>query len=615
MHKITPLLCLLILMMAAGKSPGQTPKYENHEDTSSVIYVKANQLSPANIDSIPLKKHLHGFHNYMPRQHYGTFFQKQSNPGHALKHLQLSPQMLINQYHGGYHFYHAFEPYLRTKNNIRYFSSKKPFTQLFYVMGSHNEQHLTVLHAQPLTANVFFSVEHKILHAPGIYQRSFSKHQSPVLNLRYRSNNNKYNALATYFHNSIKVEEHGGIQANTYFTDSATFNERQLIPVNLSEAQQVIRGGGFHFRQSYAPWADSAMHPDSARMTIYHDVFYQKDTYTYSDEGDTSGFYPQRPIDTIPVFDSVAVNRFTQTAGIHFLINNTKIDAGLTHEYAQLWQNGGEKHFNRLEPKVMARYRGEEYGFSFLGSMDFFRETNQYTTRASLFRYLPQGTMALHGGYHLARPAYMYQKFSSSYYNWDNTFQRSSIYFSGLSVHNQYGSLSATYFGLNNHIYLDTDGLPRQHGETVHLVQLKAHPRVSWQFIHLNSKLVWQYQADGDDLLRLPQLMAKADLYASFNLIRDVLNTHAGVQVLWHSAFQGSRYVPALRQFAHQNQQTLGNYPYMNVFANFIIDRARFFVRYEHLNALLGNRSYFLMPQYPMRDNAFQFGVSWTFYD
>ncbi len=618
MHKLIPFLCLMTLVLFGHDSRTQGfdhTRSRSTYDTSSVSYIMAHQVSPVCADTINLQKHLHGFHDFLPRHRKGTFFQRQSNPGHALSHLELSPELLMSQYHGGYSYYHAFEPYLRRKDNIRYLSSVKPFTELFYVMGSDNEQHFTVLHAQPLTANVYFSVEHKILHAPGIYQRSFSKHESPVLNLRYRSSNNKYNALATYFHNSISVDEHGGIRANTYFSDSATFNERSLIPVHLAQAEQLIRGGGFHIRQSYAPWADSIMHPDSTQPTIYHDIYYQKDSYSYRDDGDTTGFYPSLPPDTEQVFDSMAVIRFTQSAGVTFSVKGIAMDAGLTHEYARLWQQNQKDYYNRLTPKLMAKHRATRYGFSFQGSMDFLRDPKQYTAQASMYRYFPEITLTLHGGYRYARPVYMYQKYRSPYFNWDNNFHRTGIYFSGVSADHQYGSLSASFYGLENHIYMDTHGVPQQDPGTLHMLQVKAQPRLNWRFLHLTSTMAWQYHVNGNDLLRLPELMGKANLYASFNLIQDVLNTHAGVQVLWHSAFQGHRYIPATRSFALQDQQMLGDYPYLSVFANFFIDRARFFVRYSHVNALLDDRSYFLMPGYPMRDDAFQFGVSWTFYD
>ncbi|MGM0648578.1 MAG: putative porin, partial [Bacteroidota bacterium] len=105
------------------------------------------------------------------------------------------------------------------------------------------------------------------------------------------------------------------------------------------------------------------------------------------------------------------------------------------------------------------------------------------------------------------------------------------------------------------------------------------------------------------------------ELFYSFNLIEDVLKTQVGAQLRYHASFKGHQYIPATQTFALNDAQAIGNYPYLDVFANFYIKRTRIFVRYSHLNALLEDHRYFLMPSYPMRDEAFQFGLSWMFYD
>jgi hypothetical protein len=53
----------------------------------------------------------------------------------------------------------------------------------------------------------------------------------------------------------------------------------------------------------------------------------------------------------------------------------------------------------------------------------------------------------------------------------------------------------------------------------------------------------------------------------------------------------------------------------MDVFLNVKIQRATLFVKYSHFNAAFMERNYFMVPNYPMQDAAFKFGVNWRFFD
>ena len=73
--------------------------------------------------------------------------------------------------------------------------------------------------------------------------------------------------------------------------------------------------------------------------------------------------------------------------------------------------------------------------------------------------------------------------------------------------------------------------------------------------------------------------------------------------------------MPATGIFYLQDKQLVGNYPEMNVYANFHLKRMRFYVQYYPWNkGLFGGNNYFSMPLYPINPGTFQFGLSWTFH-
>ena len=95
-----------------------------------------------------------------------------------------------------------------------------------------------------------------------------------------------------------------------------------------------------------------------------------------------------------------------------------------------------------------------------------------------------------------------------------------------------------------------------------------------------------------------------------------VLTIQLGVDVRYHTAYYANAYMPALGQYHLQNKLLIGNYPQMNIYANFHLKTMRFFVQYYHWNkGLFGGNNYFAAPGYPINPATFQFGLSWNFWN
>lgn len=582
-------------------------------DSTRIYYNNAAGEDELFLDSAEYSKELDGFHKYRPELKYGQFYQRESNLGHALRSLDFSVHDFVNDMDRDLIFSDPYYPYLWRKDNIRYYTSLKPVTDLYYVMGQNSEQYFKVLHAQPVTPRFYFSVEHKIINSPGTYQHHLSNHESPVFNLRYNSKNQKYHALATYFHNKIEANDNGGIQHNGYFTDSLDFEERELIPVNLPNSKLLIRGGGFHFRQSFYPSADSLKRKDSLETGFYHDLFYQKDSYKYTDGGNVFGFYPDSS-GIGPVEDSMATRQFINKLGTRFKYKSISLDLSISHKYYATWQMQNDSVMNKFETSAVTMFERKDWYFKIFGNLGFLKNHQEWKLLGDVKKSFRQFDLLLSGGYVNAMPAYFFNRYQATYYNWENDFNNTDIGFLSAHADHKYFNISASIYEIADYIYFNSQGNPEQYDHSFELFQLKFKPEIVWNKLHFKNSLIYQ-KVLGKDYMRLPQYMAKHELYYSFNLIQNVLRTQAGVQLTYHSSFKGHKYIPATQAFILQNDQKIGKYPYLDLFANFYVKRTRLFVRYTHLNALLENNRYFLMPSHPMRDECFQFGISWMFYD
>ena len=117
------------------------------------------------------------------------------------------------------------------------------------------------------------------------------------------------------------------------------------------------------------------------------------------------------------------------------------------------------------------------------------------------------------------------------------------------------------------------------------------------------------------DLIRVPDFMARISIYPTLSLFKNAAVFQPGIDILYTTSYYASAYMPALRMFYLQDEKKIGNYPYIDVFANLMVKRFRIFVKYEHLNDLWGENRYYMIPHYPAQGSALKFGLSWSFYD
>ena len=92
-----------------------------------------------------------------------------------------------------------------------------------------------------------------------------------------------------------------------------------------------------------------------------------------------------------------------------------------------------------------------------------------------------------------------------------------------------------------------------------------------------------------------------------------------GADATYFSKYYAPDYCPAINQFAVQKNAAsrveLGGYPFIDVYANMMLKKVRFFVMMTHVNNGSGNRMRFLAPHYPTNGNVLHFGVSWPFFN
>jgi hypothetical protein len=135
----------------------------------------------------------------------------------------------------------------------------------------------------------------------------------------------------------------------------------------------------------------------------------------------------------------------------------------------------------------------------------------------------------------------------------------------------------------------------------------------------LNWDNIVTYQnASIKSVLPLPTLNLFSNLYLKFKIAK-VLTVELGGCLTYFTAYDAPDYLPQISQFAIQkngnSKVEIGNYPFVDIYANMHLKRARFFVAMSHVNAGSGTKNYFLAPHYPTNTRVLRLGVSWNFYN
>lgn len=240
-------------------------------------------------------------------------------------------------------------------------------------------------------------------------------------------------------------------------------------------------------------------------------------------------------------------------------------------------------------------------------------------------------TLTARGFFHRINPAFYYRHYHSKHFWWDNTGLDKEIRtrVEGLlTLRRTRTSLRFAMDNLKNYTYLAQKyNITEDYGRTGNSVSVKQNAGnvnlltlqlgQDFTFGPLNWESLVTYQkTSNEDVLPVPALNIYTNLYLKFRIAR-VLSVELGGDLRYFTKYKALDYSPALGQYTVQDNGDsnveVGNYPYVNVYANMHLKHTRFFIMMSHINASDGD--YFLTPHYPLNGRILRFGVSWNFFN
>ena len=156
-----------------------------------------------------------------------------------------------------------------------------------------------------------------------------------------------------------------------------------------------------------------------------------------------------------------------------------------------------------------------------------------------------------------------------------------------------------------------------QYGSNLNVLTAQLEQRFRLGVLNWENMVTYQ-SSSNQDVLPLPKLNVFTNLYLKF-LYAKVLLIELGGCATWFSKYTVPDFCPQLNNYAiQQNEEArleLGNFPYVDFYANLHLKHARFFVMMSNALGSSFDKRAFLAPHYPMNTQVLHFGISWNFFN
>jgi len=151
------------------------------------------------------------------------------NTGNASRSILFTPNMKAGFDPG----FHAYDAYKWKLENIRFFNTTRPYSELNYLLGSRVEQIIELLHTQNIKPNWNFLFQYRLINSPGFFKNQKTNHNNYLLTSRYKSKNLRYTNYFVLLGNKLNSAENGGIVDTTDILNNPIYKDRFNISTSI----------------------------------------------------------------------------------------------------------------------------------------------------------------------------------------------------------------------------------------------------------------------------------------------------------------------------------------------------------------------------------------------
>ncbi|MEN8957016.1 MAG: putative porin, partial [Flavobacteriales bacterium] len=417
---------------------------------------------------------------------------------------------------------------------------------------------------------------------------------------------------------------------STFFSllDSANANVKTTFPVQMPSAvitspnNSELEMLDMSYSHSYNL---SKTRNDSLAYFQLAQTFQYKRTKRAFNVLTNTDFFSDFNYDSVTTADSMKLEQLTHQLGVEYHKTNLQLSAGIGQNYYEyLSYSPFEVHW---ENYLYANLRAHKDNFSFRSDAVFITSENKYESFnvSNTARYVDTGNqifdvMEANFNFGTNLPELYFDDYVSNHFQWSRTNNRNTIIkadFVGVNTKAK-AKVTVNFESQSDAIFWDSDSQIGQTGISVFGVTLEKQFQFGKRFFFSTSLRLQDVVAK--QTIEVPNVVSFSKFFFKGKIFRKQLSFDAGINLLYYSSFYSKAYNPALDKFYVQDQQKVGNYPILDVFAEFYLKNSfAFFITLTHANSglLLDEigKNYLATTNYPRQDRAFKFGLKWRLFD
>lgn len=555
-------------------------------------------------------------------------------------------------------FMHPYDHWKTSNSEMRYINTTRPYTNGTYVTTVGNdrsqEENFKFFFTANFNKRLNIGADYEAINSRGYYTNLASRDKIAHFFTNFLGE--RYEAHARFSIHRFENYENGGITNDDYITKplemSGGYREYESlnIPVALSNTFNLTKYNDLFVNHKY------------------HLGFHRKDTTT----GDTlEVFVPVSSIIHTFHWDTGRKLYDSKTANLSYYDNVANISNKLTADSVSLMTlrntlglslNEGFHPWMKFGLTAYAEHEYRRYGsisdvkLPLDSELDPFRQGHTHqenllwlggrlvSTQDSILQFNADAKLCMLGDHignfdisgdvrshfrlwkrlvsvsaeGFARnetPDYFYRRFYSNHYAWNQELKNMyRLRLQGnLHIPSWGTSLKAGVENISNYVYFNEKAQSTQYEGQLQVMYAQWKQALSYGVFHFDFNVVGQLSSR-QEVLPLPTLAAYGNLYVK-TLFSKVMHAQIGIDCRYFTSYYIPAYNPALGQYYLQTEKKVGDYPYMNVYANMHLKRARFFIMYTHGSRLFADPNYFTTLHYPQNPSQIKAGISWNFYD
>lgn len=556
----------------------------------------------------------------MPFSNVGQTYNKLA---YDFESISLRPQFVAQGQHHSY----------KEAEEVNYYQVPTPLSDLYFKTAFNQGQQLDAFFTINTSESFNFSLAYKGVRSLGHYQHILTSTGNFEFTTNYQGPKGRYRLRAHFTSQELTNEQNGGIKASALplFTENdSQFKDRGRIDVNFEDAENELYGVRAYVEQDYG-----LLRADNAKSDIRIGgiLQYEEKTYSYRQGTAYSGFGPSYANRDLYKKTSLVENQAKayldlereHLGKLHGYINYTNYNYGynsmlyLDHATISNRLKGnaveaGGKYANQYKDIKLEAGAGAQVGGDFDGS---------YFYGSLYVPILEDVILEAKASLQSTSPDYGFLLYQSDYvnYNWQNDFKNTRKQILSFNIlSDRWLNLNATYTGIDNYTYFTiAEGqetpTPFMADDRVDYLKVKAQKEVTFGKFGTEASLVYQEVLSGSRYLSVPKILTRGTVYYQDHWFKRALFMQAGIGAKYFSKYYMNAYDPVLGDFYVQRDAKYGSFPMVDVFFNAKVRQTRFYISYEHINALFSKRNtYFSAPDHPYRDAMLRFGLVWNFF-